>query len=193
MMKQVTKIGFLLVVVGCLAQQGLTATLRSTKGNTLAKSLKGSQKNDEQLVQSQCDIPDWTAASASGGALRAPQNCGNGALTMPILTQLGGAQLEATESSGMAGSNSEQDTYEDRLCQQKACASSSSSGSESMAAYGCGCRKRTVCLQGDIVYQNQHSITESGEACQTSAGCDETTTTTTTSLQAAACPDLGCI
>lgn len=82
-------------------------------------------------------------------------------------------ELEATQLV-------ENDQFMDHECQEASCASKSSEGKESSAAFGCGCRKRTVCLEGDICYRNIKSSGEAGSAREVIKGCEEATTTTIT-------------
>jgi hypothetical protein len=69
------------------------------------------------------------------------------------------------------------------------CARKAAEGCESSAAFGCGTRKRTVCLEGDICYRNIKRADEKGVAAQNKKACEEAVTTTTTQLQAIEAPE----
>ena len=106
---------------------------------------------------------------------------------------LGSAVLTATETAAKAEQVNEQDTYNDRSCQQQASSAISAQAQDAKAAYGCGCRKRTVMLEGDIVYAAQSFSTEAGSAAQAEKGCECATSTTTTSLTSGSPLGAGCV
>ena len=72
------------------------------------------------------------------------------------------------------------------MSQYKEC--KAETGSESSAGYGCGCRKRTVLLEGDINYINRDRSVENGNAKQAKKGCEEVNSITTTQLTSIAAP-----
>lgn len=82
--------------------------------------------------------------------------------------------------------------WEDNKCASIATAEKEAEGCESSCSYGCGCRKRTVCLEGDICYRNIHTSSESGEAAQRGEACEQTVSSTTTALTSIETP-LPCI
>ena len=105
---------------------------------------------------------------------------------------LGAGVIATQEVGALASQLSETNTYDDHRCESRACAEKCEDTCESSAAFGCGCRKRTVCLEGDICYRNIKFSSEAGRAAQQKESCEEELTTTTSALTAIEAP-LPCI
>ncbi len=95
---------------------------------------------------------------------------------------LGAGILTATSVGASASTIQESNEFEDHRCAATSVACKEECGVETSAAFGCGCRKRTVCLEGDICYRNIKSADEHGRAAQSQESCEEAITTTTTTL-----------
>lgn len=105
---------------------------------------------------------------------------------------LGAGVIATHEVSALASQLSETNTFDDHRCESRSCAEKCEDTCESKAAFGCGCRKRTVCLEGDICYKNIKFSSEAGEAKQVGESCEEELTTTTSALTAIEAP-LPCV
>lgn len=79
---------------------------------------------------------------------------------------LGAGVLKSSGLSAVAAALTETNQYNDHRSNTKSSANKIADGCESSAAYGVGTRKRTVQLEGDIVYRNIRRSTENGIAAQ---------------------------
>lgn len=207
-MKQVTKLGVLLVLLSCSLH---TAKLASLKGTKLSSKLK-----ENALAQSQCNIPGAEGGedcylSEARAAVQADlasgvldcNACVPGELVQTTagtttlgqerpaeerVVPLGSGQVRSHEVSALASQLTETNEYDDHKCQSKSTAHKCEDTCESKAAFGCGCRKRTVCLEGDITYRNIRQSSEKGSAKQERKACEEAITTTTTALTSVEAP-----
>lgn len=171
-MKQVTKFGVLLVVLGC-SLHGKAASLQGKGGN---KSCRGPINSSDLMSNDQnkfvncnveCIPPSPTPPGLGGN---------------PPPSHLNAGTLTATSVGASASTIKEDNKYHDHQCVAASFGCKEESGCETSAAFGCGCRKRTVCLEGDICYRNIKSADEHGSAAQAKESCEEAITTTTTSL-----------
>jgi hypothetical protein len=203
-MKQVTKLGVLALLIACSLDTTRAASLKSTK--LIKKPTEG-----KFLAQSGCDVPTGELGAWSAGRNALPSECvqlKGGVPEIdcsvcelpptpePIVGEspppLSGAVIAAHGVEASATQLTEVNEFHDHRCAAGAVANKCSEGCESSAAFGCGCRKRTVCLEGDICYRNIRSSTEAGTAEQVIEGCEEANTVTTTSLHSVDTP-LPCV
>lgn len=183
-MKQVTKLGVLLAIIACSMHSGRAATLQSAKKDTKLCNIPG----EVQGVRGA--IPLSAIKELNGAQVLEAGDCGcelppepEVPLSNPPSTQtLGSATIRSFGASALASQLTETNEFDDHRCAAAHCAEKCIAGSESTCAFGCGTRKRTVCLEGDICYRNIKSSCESGEAQQAKKACEETTTVTTTQL-----------
>jgi hypothetical protein len=105
---------------------------------------------------------------------------------------LGAGVIATQEVSALSSQLAETNTFDDHRCESRSCAEKCEDTCESKAAFGCGCRKRTVCLEGDICYRNIKFSSEAGQAVQQKESCEEELTTTTSALTAIEAP-LPCV
>lgn len=105
---------------------------------------------------------------------------------VPLSNQsnLGSGVLRSTGLSAVASELTETNQYNDHRCNTKSSANKCADGCESSAAYGVGTRKRTVQLEGDIVYRNIRRSAEQGTAAQNKQACEEAISSTTNVLTA---------
>ena len=89
----------------------------------------------------------------------------------------------------LAANLQQTNTFHDHRCEAESRAHKCEDTCESKAAFGCGCHKRTVCLEGDICYRNIKFASEAGAAEQEKEACEESITVTTTGLTSVQTPN----
>jgi hypothetical protein len=176
-MKQVTKLGLLFAVLACSMHGARTASLKSAKA-----------VNGANLAQAGCDLQSGGASCSAPLSVEDcyPVTCPP--ITPPVGGPLGGGVVTSTGLTASASQLTETNIWDDNRCASVATAHREDEGCESSCSYGCGCRKRTVCLEGDICYRNIRSSTESGEAAERGEACEQSVSTTTTALTSIECP-----
>lgn len=143
-----------------LAQAGCVIPGSGAEGGCdMPEGVRGALNNDlVQMIGGQA-VMDCNLASIP--SIPPTINPPLGTPSFPAPT-LGAGVVAAQEVSALSSQLSETNTYDDHRCESKACGEKCEDTCESKAAFGCGCRKRTVCLTGDICYKNIKYSSEAG-------------------------------
>ncbi|CDW77995.1 UNKNOWN [Stylonychia lemnae] len=157
MKKQITRISFLIGLLGCSYVRG--ATIKSGQG------FLQDQKNLAQTGAGCCvaEVLQFGGADSSVGELKQ-------------------GSIQSNSAEVVVGVGSLEDTYHDHRCNDYHGKRYCDRTDECDASQGCGMRKKTIIIEGDIVYRDRIARVENGTANEWTEGCEEVSTNSKSSF-----------